>query len=267
MYISSFSATRRLSEDTVTNLAFCHHPILNGYVQGSQYDQHGHSGREPDAGPSRWGDEKLHLLHTEEDARRGLRAYFVDIMEACLSHQDFLEADSEVGLGNYNAKYLSKFSDSLIEESLNDDAAANSMAATVLSRYHPLGPEMVFQIFGQNEQAVVYFNNVWRENGADRAPPRCKENSYCALTKLVVGRQEKFLCLNICERHQTPSGSIPPRASRKDRLAHGSKKTGQLQVLAGRWRNLHFATKSPEKKWLLRKLCQCTVTNSLASGS
>jgi len=51
-------------------------------------------------------------------------------------------------LRNYLTKYLSKFSDSASNDWLNDDADANSIATTVLMRYHPMEPEMVLQLFG-----------------------------------------------------------------------------------------------------------------------
>ena len=51
-------------------------------------------------------------------------------------------------LRQYITKHLAKFSDSASQEWLNDDADATIIATTVLSRYHPLEPEMILQLFG-----------------------------------------------------------------------------------------------------------------------
>ncbi|CAJ1459932.1 unnamed protein product, partial [Effrenium voratum] len=59
-------------------------------------------------------------LETTPDKAVGLRAYFPDILDALKCHQEWL----------------------------NDDADATSIATTVLSRYHPLEPEMILQLFG-----------------------------------------------------------------------------------------------------------------------
>ena len=71
-------------------------------------------------------------------------------MEAVLSHQDLQPAHGEVFLRNYFTKYGSKFSDSMVEECMNDNADANSLAVNVLMRYRPFEPEMVLQLFGRN---------------------------------------------------------------------------------------------------------------------
>ena len=90
-----------------------------------------------------------HIQHTIEDKKNGMRAFFTPIMEATTSHQDVqLDAHGEENYAAYTAKYAPKFSDSLYEELLNDDADANSVAASVLSRYHPGVPEMMLQLFG-----------------------------------------------------------------------------------------------------------------------
>ena len=90
-----------------------------------------------------------HIQHTIKDKKNGMRAFFTPIMEATKSHQDVqLDAHGEEHYAAYTAKYAPKFSDSLYEELLNDDADANSVAASVLSRYHPGVPEMMLQLFG-----------------------------------------------------------------------------------------------------------------------
>ena len=74
-----------------------------------------------------------HIQHTIKDKKNGMRAFFTPIMEATKSHQDVqLDAHGEEHYAAYTAKYAPKFSDSLYEELLNDDADANSVAASVL---------------------------------------------------------------------------------------------------------------------------------------
>ena len=123
--------------------------VLTGAVEGSQYDRKGRSGWPKQLRANHWGEDgRLHLLHTQDDKEAGLRPYFVDIMEALRCHQDFQFADDDQALAAYVAKYVSKFSDSNQEEWLNDAADGNSIAATVLSRYKPLAPEMALHMFG-----------------------------------------------------------------------------------------------------------------------
>ena len=70
-------------------------------------------------------------------------------MDALRCHQDLLIREDRTGLlRQYVAKYLAKFSDLASQDWLNDEADAVSIAATVLSRYHPMEPEMVLQLFG-----------------------------------------------------------------------------------------------------------------------
>ena len=59
-----------------------------------------------------------------------------------------MDLDGSSLFAAYTAKYAPKFSDAFREELLNDDADANSIAASVLSRYHPCVPEMALHMFG-----------------------------------------------------------------------------------------------------------------------
>ena len=127
---------------------------MKGYVEGSQLDSKGETPWKVHTGPSCWAELQregceLDLRHTEEDHREGVRAYFLDIMDALKCHQDLQVSGRDNGaLMNYVAKYTAKFSDSLQEELLNDDLDGNSLAVGVLSRYKPMEPEMVLQLFG-----------------------------------------------------------------------------------------------------------------------
>ena len=124
--------------------------ILPAIVAGSQLDRHGKSGWPVENGQSHWdfGERKLRLNHTEEDASEGLRPYIADLMESLRCHQDFQCADDDGALRAYVTKYVSKFSDSNQDEWLNDKASGDTIASTVLYRYKPYEPEMCLQLFG-----------------------------------------------------------------------------------------------------------------------
>ena len=89
------------------------------------------------------------MKHAPADHALGLRGYLPDVMDTLKCHQDLLIGEDRTGLlRQYVAKYLAKFSDSASQDWLNDEADATSIAVTVLSRYHPMEPEMVLQLFG-----------------------------------------------------------------------------------------------------------------------
>ena len=76
-------------------------------------------------------------------------SYFTDVLAVTKCHQDVqIDQHGQDNYAAYTAKYAPKFSDSLQQELLNDDADANSIAASVLARYHPCEPEMALQLFG-----------------------------------------------------------------------------------------------------------------------
>ncbi|CAK8987418.1 unnamed protein product, partial [Durusdinium trenchii] len=124
--------------------------IFPGVVRSSQCDRSGRSGWPVESQDNRWDAEakKLRLRHPPADHARGLRPFFVDVLDALRCHQDFQFADDDGALRAYVAKYVSKFSDASQEEWLNDKASGDSIAATVLCRYKPLEPEMALQMFG-----------------------------------------------------------------------------------------------------------------------
>ena len=126
-------------------------PAFRGYVEGSQYDQYGKSGWEQFIGQSKWctDSDTLLLEHTPEDHLWGLRGFLVDIMDTLRCHQDFQFCDGSAFLQNYLVKYVSKFSDSMTDDILNDDADASSIACNMCMRYRPTEPEMLLQLMGQ----------------------------------------------------------------------------------------------------------------------
>eukprot|EP00973_Karenia_brevis_P032976 4551655-Karenia_brevis.AAC.1 len=67
----------------------------------------------------------------------GIRACFVDVMEGLRFHMDvqFCAAGEENCWAAYNAKYISKFSDSWSDEVLDDDTGmtGDATAAAVLT--------------------------------------------------------------------------------------------------------------------------------------
>jgi hypothetical protein len=124
---------------------------LRAYVLSGQLDNKGSTPWKIFEGPSCWDPKTktCRLHHTEEDHRRGVRAFFVDVLEALKgNHQDVQLANDEGCLHAYVAKYISKFTDSLLEDCLNDDGEGDEVAASVLARYKPYEPEMVLQLFG-----------------------------------------------------------------------------------------------------------------------
>ena len=124
---------------------------MAGYVRGSQLDQKRDSGRRVFEQETRYVEEAraLRLKHAPADHALGLRGYLPDVMDALKCHQDLLIGEDRTGLlRQYVAKYLAKFSDSASQDWLNDEADATSIAVTVLSRCHPMEPEMVLQLFG-----------------------------------------------------------------------------------------------------------------------
>ena len=111
---------------------------LQNVIQASQADRDKSSGWPIHAGPSRFDPEtgQYEIHHSSQDHACGMPP-------RCSSWWP-----RPINLAAYTAKYAPKFSDAMREELLNDDAAANSVAAGVLSRYHPGVPEMVHQLFG-----------------------------------------------------------------------------------------------------------------------
>ena len=123
---------------------------LRGYVIGSQEDRTGSTPWPIHKGESCWDSKQSTyvLEHTSTDHAKGLRAYVKDVMEGLRCHQD-IQFDCEGGaLRAYLAKYVPKFSDSITDDILDDEAqlGGDATAAGVLARYKPLEPEMVLQM-------------------------------------------------------------------------------------------------------------------------
>ena len=125
---------------------------LQNVAAASQADRKQESGWPVHAGDSKFdadaGQSVIH--HSQADHAQGIRGFFQPLLEVTKCHQD-VQVDGRHGQSNlaaYTAKYAPKFSDAMRDELLNDAAAANSVAAGVLSRYHPGVPEMAHQLFG-----------------------------------------------------------------------------------------------------------------------
>ena len=124
---------------------------LHGFVAASQLDGNGKTPFPVCEGASRYNSNAraYEFHHTAEDHSKGVRGYFGPLMEVTKCHQDAqVNQHGQENYAAYTAKYAPKFSDSMEEELLNDDADANSIAASVLSRYKPCVPEMALQLFG-----------------------------------------------------------------------------------------------------------------------
>ena len=124
---------------------------LRGFVAASQLDGNNKTPFPVCEGASRYNldAQAYEFHHTAEDHSKGVRGYFGPLMEATKCHQDVqVNQHGQENYAAYTAKYAPKFSDSMEEELLNDDADANSIAASVLSRYKPCVPEMALQLFG-----------------------------------------------------------------------------------------------------------------------
>ena len=124
---------------------------VTAFATASQTDQQAKTPWPIYSGPNNFDPtaEEYHFHHSEADHQRGVRGYFPDVMEVTKCHQDVqVESHGQQNYAAYTAKYAPKFSDSFHQELLNDDADGNSIAASVLSRYHPCVPEMVLQLCG-----------------------------------------------------------------------------------------------------------------------
>ena len=124
---------------------------LRNVIVASQADRKQESGWPIHGDDSKFDTvtEQYVIHHSRADHAQGIRGFFRPLLEVTKCHQDVqVDAHGQSNLAAYTAKYAPKFSDAMREELLNDDAAANSVAAGVLSRYHPGVPEMAHQLFG-----------------------------------------------------------------------------------------------------------------------
>lgn len=123
---------------------------LRAYVVASQTDQKAQTPFAVEPGASQCVGGQYSFFHSDEDHREGVRGFFPALLEVTKCHQDVqVETGGQQNYAAYTAKYAPKFSDAFHEELLNDDADGNSVAASILSRYHPCVPEMVLQLCGQ----------------------------------------------------------------------------------------------------------------------
>ena len=123
-------------------------------------------------GPSRYDREarRYRFEHTETDSRQGVRGFFAPALEATKWHQDVqVDQQGERNYATYLAKYASKFSDSVHDELLEGDAEANTLAASVLSRYRPAVPEMLLQLF--STVFKQWSVSTWSRGRKDFRPP------------------------------------------------------------------------------------------------
>lgn len=118
-------------------------PLLHGLVLDGQCDRT-NSGIPIREEPSAWDDEsqKVQLQHTEEDKDLKIRPYFPTTMQVTKCHEDVQQADGNGAVLHYVATYSMKFSDSMDQNWLNDQASDYSVARRILFSYHPLEPEM-----------------------------------------------------------------------------------------------------------------------------
>ena len=139
-----------LDQCVAASVSVCH-GWLQDVAKASQADRDKNSGWPIHEGHSRFdADAGQYLIHhSQADQAQGIRGFFGPLLEVTKCHQDVqVDGHGQSNLAAYTAKYAPKFSDAMRDELLNDDAAANTVAAGVLSRYHPGVPEMAHQLFG-----------------------------------------------------------------------------------------------------------------------
>lgn len=126
-------------------------PSVQAFAAASQTDDKAKTPWAVERRSNQFDDEQeaYVFFHSEEDHRRGVRGFFPTVMEVTKCHQDVqVEAAGQQNYAAYTAKYAPKFSDAFHDELLNDDTDGNSVAASILSRYHPCIPEMTLQLCG-----------------------------------------------------------------------------------------------------------------------
>lgn len=125
-------------------------PEMRDLVLGSQLDWD-RSGWPPREEPTEVdaASQALRLHHPGEAAEKHCRAYLPDVLQSLRCHVDVQASDGKAMLLQYCASYLPKFSDSFVQEFLQDEASDYAVARRILADYHPLQPEMVLQQFPQ----------------------------------------------------------------------------------------------------------------------
>eukprot|EP00971_Amphidinium_carterae_P144005 2853588-Amphidinium_carterae.4 len=105
------------------------HPLRGHVLDG----QAGRTGSETD---------KVHLRHSKDDKRLGIRAYSPELLDVIKSHQDVQVERGSGLLLKYAATYLPKFSDGPGKGLMDDSSTAYGAARRVLFTFHPGEAEM-----------------------------------------------------------------------------------------------------------------------------
>lgn len=132
-------------------------PLLHGLVLDGQCDRT-NSGVPVREEPSAFDpvNQKVLLQHTEEDKELKIRPYFKTTLEVTKCHEDVLQADGNGATLRYVATYSAKFSDSMHQDWLNDEASDYSVARRILYSYHPSEPEMWLTLANERFPQIDY---------------------------------------------------------------------------------------------------------------
>ena len=136
-------------------------PLLRGLVLDGQRD-YINSGVVVREEPSVWDekDQVVRLQHTEEDKELCVRPYFPQTLGITKCHEDVQQGNDNGAVLRYVATYAPKFSDSMDQEWLNDQASDYSVARRVLFSYHPLEPEMWLTLAQERFPQIVYSGSM-----------------------------------------------------------------------------------------------------------
>ena len=135
--------------------------LLHGLVLDGQRD-YTNSGVEVREESSAWDEEAqlVRLQHTKEDKELCIRPYFPQAMGVTKCHEDVQQGNDNGAVLRYVATYAPKFSDSMDQEWLNDQASDYSVARRILFSYHPLEPEMWLTLAQERFPQIVYSGSM-----------------------------------------------------------------------------------------------------------
>ncbi|CAE7243636.1 unnamed protein product [Symbiodinium sp. CCMP2592] len=136
-------------------------PLLHGLVLDGQRD-YTDSGVEVREDPSVWdaSADLARLQHTAEDKELHLRPYFPQTLGITKCHEDVQQGNGNGAVLRYVASYAPKFSDSMDQEWLNDQASDYSVARRILFSYHPLEPEMWLTLAQERFPQIAYSGSM-----------------------------------------------------------------------------------------------------------
>ena len=136
-------------------------PLLHGLVLDGQRD-YTNSGVEVREASSVWDEEAqlVRLQHTEEDKELCLRPFFPQTMGITKCHEDVQQGNDNGAVLRYVATYAPKFSDSMDQDWLNDEASDYSVARRILFSYRPLEPEMWLTLAQERFPQIVYSGSM-----------------------------------------------------------------------------------------------------------